>query len=164
MSFIIRRLGPDEGPLFRELRRISLRLDDLNFLATPEEEDARPDSAFEAFVQIGAVFVAEADGAVLGMGALMPRDNLKERHKGLIHSVFVMPDGRGRGVGRAVMTAVLGHAQQVVEIVQLVVVADNAAAVSLYETLGFEGYSVEPRSLLWGGAYTDDVLMWKRLK
>ncbi|MDQ0465790.1 ribosomal protein S18 acetylase RimI-like enzyme [Caulobacter ginsengisoli] len=164
MSFTIRRLGPDEGPLFRQLRLTTLRLDEINFVATLAEEEAKPASAFDEAVRDGAVFVAEANGVVLGLVGLMPKTNAKERHKGLIYSVFVMPEGRGKGVGRALMTTVLDHARSVVESVFLVAVADNRAAVSLYESVGFESYGLEPRSLLVDGAYSDDLLMWKRLK
>lgn len=164
MSFAIRRLGPDEGPLFRELRLTTLRLDDVNFAATLAEEEAKPASAFEAAVRDGAVFVAEDDGAVLGLVGFTPQTRAKSRHKGFIYGVFVMPEGRGRGVGRALMTATLDHARGVVEIVQLVALADNKAAVFLYESLGFERYGLEPRAL-WqsDGGFTDDLLMWKRL-
>jgi ribosomal protein S18 acetylase RimI-like enzyme len=164
MSFAIRRLGPDEGPLFRQLRLKTLSLDEINFVTTLAEEEAKPASAFESCVRDGAVFVAEADGVVLGVVGLMPNANTKERHKGLIYSVFVMPEGRGRGVGRALMAAVLDYARDVVESVYLVVLEQNTAAVALYEGAGFERYGLEPRSLCVNGVYTDDLLMWKRLK
>ena len=161
----IRRLQPGEGPVFQAIRLTAMRLDEVTFGSTLAEEEAKPASWFEERVRADGVFVAEADGQVLGMVAVGPKTPAKERHKGVVYSMFVLPEGRGRGLGGALMAACLDYAREVVEIVQLVVVSTNSVAVSLYEGAGFERYGFEPRALLQtDGRYTDDLHMWKRLK
>jgi len=51
---------------------------------------------------------------------------------GIIDDVYVMPEARGQGLGRAVMAGALAAGGR-----WLVVDADNAPAVGLYESLGF---------------------------
>lgn len=161
----IRRLQPGEGAVFQAIRLTAMRLDEANFVSTLAEEELKPLSAYEDAISGGAVFVAEIEGRVVGMIGLAPKGAAKERHKGIIHSMFVLPDGRGRGIGGALMAACLDHAREVVEIVQLVVVASNTPAVSLYERAGFERFGFEPRALRHAdGRHTDDLHMWKRLR
>lgn len=161
----IRRLQPGEGPLFQAIRLTAMRLDESTFGSTLAEEEAKPDSWFEERVRADGIFVAEADGKILGMIGVGPKAPAKERHKGVVYSMFVLPEGRGRGLGGALMAACLDYAREVVEIVQLVVVSTNSVAVSLYEGAGFERYGFEPRALHHAdGRYTDDLHMWKRLR
>jgi ribosomal protein S18 acetylase RimI-like enzyme len=161
----IRRLQPGEGPVFQAIRLTAMRLDESTFGSTLAEEQAKPAAWFEERVIADGVFVAEADGQILGMVAVGPKTPAKERHKGVVYSMFVLPECRGRGLGGALMAACLDYAREVVEIVQLVVVSTNSVAVSLYEGAGFERYGFEPRALLQtDGRYTDDLHMWKRLK
>lgn len=161
----IRRLQPGEGPIFQAIRLTAMRLDEATFVSTLAEEQAKPDSWFEDRVAADGVFVAEADGRVLGMVAVGPKAAAKERHKGVIYSMFVLPEGRGKGIGGALMAACLDYAREVVEIVQLIVVSTNSVAVALYESAGFERFAFEPRALRHAdGRYTDDLHMWKRLR
>jgi phosphinothricin acetyltransferase len=55
------------------------------------------------------------------------------------HSVHVRADRRGRGVGRALVTALFPRAAQLGKHVMIAGVdADNAASIKLHESLGFE--------------------------
>lgn len=55
------------------------------------------------------------------------------------HSVYVRADQRGRGVGIALMTALIGRARAIGKHVMVAgVEADNAASIRLHEKLGFE--------------------------
>ncbi|HYE45528.1 MAG TPA: GNAT family N-acetyltransferase [Caulobacter sp.] len=161
----IRRLQPGEGPAFQAIRLTAMRLDEAAFGSTLAEEEAKPAGWFEERVVADGVFVAEVEGRIVGVIAVGAKRPAKERHKGVIYSMFVLPEGRGRGLGGALMAACLDYAREVVEIVQLVVVSTNSAAVALYEGAGFERYGFEPRALLQtDGRYTDDLHMWKRLR
>lgn len=84
----------------------------------------------------------------------------KERHKGLLWGMYVAPDARRYRIGAALVQAVLDHAAGEVEQVRLAVSQANAAAIGLYEQLGFVAYGHEPRSLKSpAGVYSDDLLM-----
>ncbi|WP_406278742.1 GNAT family N-acetyltransferase [Embleya sp. NBC_00896] len=69
-----------------------------------------------------------------------------EGTSGRLQRVLVAPDARGRGVGEALLTAVLRIAfdQLHLERVELGVFAHNEHARRLYERLGFEVYMVLP--------------------
>jgi RimJ/RimL family protein N-acetyltransferase len=73
--------------------------------------------------------------------------------------MFVQPEARGAGVGKALVTRVIQYAGGLVEQIHLTVVASNSAAVRLYTSAGFKQYGLEPRALKVGGEYYDEVLM-----
>jgi ribosomal protein S18 acetylase RimI-like enzyme len=164
MTAKIRRLLPGEGAAFRQIRLAAMRLDEATFGSTLAEELDKLDIWFEERIAVDGVFVAERDGAIIGVLGVSQNTAAKERHKALLYSMFVLPEGRGRGLGGALIAAALAYAAEIVESVQLVVVSTNTAAIALYERAGFERYGLEPRALLFKGAYTDDLLMWKRLR
>ena len=66
---------------------------------------------------------------------------------------------RGRGLGRALVAQVIGHAQGRVAQLHATVVTGNAVAGGLYRDLGFVTYGVEPRALKVGERYFDQALM-----
>lgn len=82
----------------------------LGALAAPGETGLDPERAARTFARIAeypdyAVYVAEADGAVVGTFALLMMDNLGHggAPAGVVENVVVAPPYRGRGVGRAMM-------------------------------------------------------------
>jgi len=71
----------------------------------------------------------------------------KERRKRGLFGLYVRPAARRRGVGAALIAAILGHAARLVEQVQLAVGAENAPARRLSARLGFVEWAVERRAL-----------------
>ena len=86
------------------------------------------------------VFAAVVNGRVVGNAGLHPlNDNPRQKHVcGL--GISIADAYQGRGVGRALMNACLDFADNWANYarVELTVHADNARAVKLYESLGFE--------------------------
>lgn len=83
--------------------------------------------------------------------------NAKARHKGRIWGVYVRASCRGQGMGRALMTALLNRIRSSgAEQVALTVVCGQEAARSLYCSLGFRPYGVEPHGLKMDGRYLDN--------
>ena len=70
-----------------------------------------------------------------------------------------VPDHRAAGIGRKLVEAIIEHARQHVELLQLSVVADNMPARRLYASLGFVEYGIERHATKYQGEYHDDVLM-----
>jgi len=66
-----------------------------------------------------------------------------------IHTIGVDPAYQGRGIGRAMMTELLEHADGVVF---LEVRTDNAPAIALYESLGFSVIGLRKRYYRTSGA------------
>jgi ribosomal protein S18 acetylase RimI-like enzyme len=90
---------------------------------------------------------------------------MKEQHKGQIWGMYVIPDMRGRGLGKALLSQAITHAASLAGVVQihLAVVTAQEAARRLYRSLGFEVYGLEPRALKVGQQYFDEELMVLRL-
>lgn len=93
-----------------------------------------PDFFYPSMVSDGVFFgIYEGDALVAAAGThLVARDE----GAAAIGNVYTRRDRRGHGLGRAVTAAVLRELKDV-ETVALNVRADNAAAISLYASLGF---------------------------
>lgn len=119
-------------------------------------EGAAPDS-----VVYGAF-----DGAVLvGVAGLTFERREKARHKATLFGMYVAPSGRGLGVGRALVEALLAYARtrQGVRIIQLTVTQGNHSAESLYSRCGFVSFGVEPMAVAIGTSFVSKVHMWLEL-
>jgi ribosomal protein S18 acetylase RimI-like enzyme len=73
--------------------------------------------------------------------------------------MYVRDVFKGKGVGDALLQALLDHAVTCVEQVALTVTAENARAIRLYERFGFREYGRIPRSIFFEGRYYDDLEM-----
>ena len=159
MEPIIRPFRPDEAGLYRSIRLEALRAHPEAFGASFETEAAEDLAFFEGRLHGSTVFGAFLDSAVLGTAGFRAEAGAKTAHKAMFWGMYVRPVARGTGLARRLVEAVLDHASGRVEIVQLMVVGSNGGARRLYESLGFEIYGVEARSLKVDGRYYDEVLM-----
>ena len=121
---------------------------------------------FEASAGIGGsnrIFGAfTADEALAGVAGIVGNDRRKLRHRMEIGGVYVAPEARGTGAGRALIEACIDHARRVDGVLQvhIGVAAHNRAAARLYERCGFTWYAREPRLLLLpDGTMVDEDLM-----
>jgi ribosomal protein S18 acetylase RimI-like enzyme len=73
--------------------------------------------------------------------------------------MYVAPSLHRRGVGAALLSAVIEHARTRVAVVQLTVLQANTAAKALYSRFGFVSYGIEKRALRHQGIDHDDELM-----
>ncbi|MFE1598743.1 GNAT family acetyltransferase [Methylobacterium sp. ID0610] len=95
--------------------------------------DPHRDIAFARSGPHATILVAEADGAIVA-SAMVGEDG----HRGWTYYVAVAPGRQKSGLGRAIMQAAeIWLAARGVWKVQLLVRADNAAAVGFYERLGY---------------------------
>ncbi|MGH7053334.1 MAG: GNAT family N-acetyltransferase [Stellaceae bacterium] len=159
----IRRLLPEDAVLYREIRLEALRSDPDAFGSTFDEENSEPLRWFVDGLNSSAVFGAFDGPDLLGVVGFLIRKGRKEAHKGVLWGMYVRPKARTGGVGRRLVEAVINHARQCVEVVQLNVIKDNEPARRLYARLGFIEYGMEPSSLKQNGRYWDEVLMVKLL-
>ena len=86
------------------------------------------------------VLVAEHEGVVAGYAALCPLAQLQFGMRGMdLHHLYVAPDGRGRGTGRALIHAALAHcADNGCRYMTVGTHPANEAAARLYAAAGFE--------------------------
>ena len=102
-----------------------------------------------------ALFLLEEDGEVLGGGGL---------HAGLRRGVAMLgmallPGARGRGLGRALLQAMIAHARDNgVARVELQVFPHNERAIALYESVGFQEEELRREHLLRRDGSRKDVL------
>jgi putative acetyltransferase len=103
----------------------------------PVDEEERA-SRFRAAIEgegSATVLVLEEDGEVLGHAGIHESEALGVLSIGMA----ILPHGRGRGGGRALIEAALEHARACgAHKVDLEVWPDNAAAIALYASAGFE--------------------------
>jgi ribosomal protein S18 acetylase RimI-like enzyme len=87
------------------------------------------------FAHPGALLLACSHGQAYGCVGLVPRP---EPGRAEVTRLYVRPEHRGRGVARALMTALLTHAHQAgLTQVDLDVMASRVAVVEFYRRLGF---------------------------
>lgn len=101
---------------------------------------------------------AFAGSGLVGMAGFFRAKNLKERHKGWIWGVYVAPQFRGRGLGRALVGRILEKARSLSDlaVIHLKVATPQQPARRLYASLGFKSIGVEPRALRIDGRYVDE--------
>ncbi len=100
--------------------------------------------------------VAEEQGRVIGYGGL-----LKVLDEGDITNIVVEEAYRGRGIGRQLVKALLSEGKRCgLNAFTLEVRAGNAAAIHLYESLGFVREGIRRR--FYQRPVEDALIMWKR--
>jgi len=141
----------------------------LHGFGTFEEE---PPTAAEMETRRAAVtdrglpyLVAEADGRVLGFAYAGPfRPRAAYRYT-VEDSVYIAPDAVGRGVGRAVLSAVIDacEALGMRQVVAVIGDSGNAASIGLHRALGFADAGVGRNFGFKHGRWVDIVWMQKPL-
>jgi ribosomal protein S18 acetylase RimI-like enzyme len=159
----VRRLQPEDVAAYRAIRLEALERHPEAFGSTLEAESAKPLDWFAERLGRNAVFGAFRQSDLIGVAGFFAFTGAKERHKGVLWGMYVRESERGTGAGKALVEAVIQHASEHVELLQLSVVRDNHAARRLYAALGFTEYGIEEHALKQGADYFDEVLMVKSL-
>ncbi|HZI57844.1 MAG TPA: GNAT family N-acetyltransferase [Verrucomicrobiae bacterium] len=169
----LRLLAAADAESFWHLRLEALRNDSASFADSAEEHQnttvetvrERLSSRDPATNFVLGMF---QDGKLIATAGFYRSHHNKERHKGNIWGVYVRPESRGKGVAKALMQEIIHRARNITGLEQVLLIASaHLPARKLYESLGFQAYGVEPRSLKitteTGTEYVDDVLMILRL-
>ena len=139
----LRRLGPEDAPAYRDIRLEALADSPHAFSSTLESEQAQPLDRFATRLADDFVLGAFSGARLIGVAGFYVQSRPKHRHKGLLWGMYVHGDHRAAGIGRKLVEAIIAHACQHVELLQLVVIADNMPARRLYANLGFVEYVIE---------------------
>lgn len=108
-----------------------------------------------------AIFVAELDGHIVGFQTLARWASYTPSfdHVGEI-GTFVLPEYRGRGIGKALAKATLAFARQKgYEKLVIYVRATNQSAQTFYQSLGFAPIGVLTKQVKIDSQYDDDIVM-----
>jgi len=107
------------------------------------------------------LLVAEIDGQVVGSAGLHPAGTQLRRRHAMMLGISVSASSQGKGVGQALMTALLDYADNWAQVlrIELTVFHDNERAIRLYERHGFEHEGRARAYALRNGVYEDVLLM-----
>jgi phosphinothricin acetyltransferase len=109
------------------------------------------------------VAVDEASGEVLGWAAAVP---VSDRcvYQGVVeHSVYVAPAARGRGVGAALLGALIGSTEAAgIWTIQSGIFPENAASLRLHQRAGFRVVGIRERLGRHHSRWRDVVLLERR--
>ena len=159
MSVVVRPASPADAVVLAELSRAAIGAAEVY---TPAQRVAwasrRSVAAHLRFIEVTRVLVASVDGVVAGFAsvALAPVDGLVA---GEVDQLFVDPASGGRGVARALLSAVESTARSS-GLASLVTHA-SWRAVPVFERAGFR--QVEVESVLLDGEVLTRALMLKSL-
>lgn len=165
MEIVYRRLQPKDAESYRAARLECLKNFPDRFGSTFEEESRQPKLKFEKIIEEDEtdnfMFGAFADGKLIGIAGFSRAERRKTAHRGEIVQMYVNPDFRGQAVGENLLQNVIEEAFALtgIESVELSVVADNAAAIKLYEKLGFKAYGWQKNYFKDGERYWDQQFM-----
>ncbi len=163
MAVEIRLLSEADVDAFWRLRLRALKEEPESFGASYEESVNLPQSDIVARLQntdesfVFGAFTPELSGMI----GFFRHKGLKARHKGTIWGMYVVPEARGQGIGRALMQASIERAITIfdLEYLTLTVVTTKTSARQLYSSLGFETYGLERAALKLGEQLFDEELM-----
>ncbi len=155
-AILIRAYEPEDVPAITAMfnqRGVAAGTLQIPFTSATERRERYPPS------DTLRLLVAEVDGRVVGEGAL----TLYRKRRNHVGSLGMAVDEsfQGRGVGTALMTALMDLADNWYNLrrVELLVYADNARAIYLYQKFGF---TIEGRHQAFAfreGAYVDALTM-----
>jgi ribosomal protein S18 acetylase RimI-like enzyme len=164
----VRRLTPQDAAEFQALRLFGLQDTPSAFASSYEEEVLFPESTIVGRLAVKpdrGPFGAFEGEILVGLVALGREGMNKLSHKAMVWGMYVRPEYRGKGVGRALLLEALNQARSVPGVTQvnLGVNANNKSAIRLYESVGFKSYGHESRALLINGEFHDELHMCLRL-
>jgi L-amino acid N-acyltransferase YncA len=107
--------------------------------------------------------VAELDGVVAGWVAVSPVSR-RAVYRGVVeHSVYVADEARGRGVGRALLDALVRSARRHgIWTIQTSIFPENRASLALHERCGFRVIGTRERIAKRDGVWRDTVFLERR--
>jgi RimJ/RimL family protein N-acetyltransferase len=161
----IRALTPDDAEALWNVRLEALQSEPTGFGSSPSKHKSIPIADFRSRLTADPAdyfFIGVfADGALAGMAGFIREAGEKERHKGMVVGVYLNKALRGKGVGRAMLQALLDRAAKIEGLQQIVlkVAATQAAAIATYRSLGFTSFGHEVRALCIDGQYVDEEYM-----
>jgi len=163
---LLKILELEDMPAYRALRVRAVTENPTAFAETPAET---PDAAtYGEIMQANAPYIvpfgAFEGGELVGIVVLMGNPRQKLRHRAEVVAMYVAPEGRGRGIGKALLTMLLHHARAELglDLLTLAVTVGNDSARRLYQSLGFEPWAYDAHYFKVEGVYHD--VEWMRLE
>jgi ribosomal protein S18 acetylase RimI-like enzyme len=165
---LIRQLCEDDAAASRDLRLRALREAQVPFLRSYEEEARRTVEDFASGLRgddsANQGLGAFQDGSLVGTLFVQRHALLKTRHRASMGGMYVAPEARRRGVGRALLQEAISRLRAAgdIEQVELTVVRTEEPARRLYLSAGFKVQGVLRRAMKMDGEYFDEeeLVLW----
>ena len=159
----ILRLDPSHAAAIRVLRLRALREEPTAFLASYEEDVVDwTDEFISASLSKprGTGVFGAFEETLVGMVGLLRETRTKSRHRARIWGMYVAPEARTRGLGRALLEAAIAEARSVgIEHLELTVAAPQSRARTLYERAGFRAIGTIHAAMRVNGDDVDEDFM-----
>ena len=160
MSEQIRLLTPGDAAAYQALRLRSLQEHPEAFGASFADECDRPlDVVGERLQETADSFMlgAWSNDALAGIVGLHRSPRIKLRHRGGVGGMYVAPEARGLGFGKALMQILINRAPTLADLEEIIlaVTVGNVAARSIYLAAGFAPSHIEKRYIKIDDRYYD---------
>jgi ribosomal protein S18 acetylase RimI-like enzyme len=160
----IRKLVPDDAEAFQAIRLRGLLEIPSAFSASHEEEADTPLAVIAERLTPtpeGSILGAFFEGTLAGIIGIQRESQKKLAHKAYVWGMYVAPEFRRAGVGRALVSRALEIAGRELGVrsVSLGVNTRNDAAIALYTSMGFRTYGTEVGFLKVDGELHDEHMM-----
>jgi phosphinothricin acetyltransferase len=158
MDHVIEPMGPDDWPEVRAIYVEGIATEQATF-----EVEAPPWEQWDADHLAFGRLVARSGGRVVGWGALAPVSR-RACYRGVAEvSVYVAAGARGRGVGRALLGAVIAESERNgIWTLQGATFPENEASLRLQAAFGFRLVGRRERVAQLGGVWRDTILTERR--
>lgn len=163
----LRELTSDDAAIFWPLRLRALREEPYAFGSDFEDAKGRPlDEIARQLAGEGDDFTLGAfeNGSLVGIVTFHRQVGKKAQHTANVFGMYVASEAQGRGIGGALLDALLSRARTLpgLEQIYLGVVTTQAAARGLYRSRGFESYAVVRHGLKVDDTYLDEegMVLW----
>ena len=159
----IRPLQDSDAVAWRVIRMRMLTEHPEAFGEDPEDFAARDEAELRRRIQDGNVIGAWLGGQLVGTVGWFRGRGRKRKHIAEIWGMYVAPDARRTGAGRALLRSALDASRLAnVSVWELGVEEHNHGAIALYESEGFARWGVEPDAYRFGGSSVNIVHMTRQ--